>query len=89
MRKLIFSASPASGLNCGKEKNEDKINVLLPRERDKYITAHTNKCKLITGYGLLCSRLYSLNILNSFSKDKKMKTLSVNQTGLFLLHYLH
>ena len=65
MRKLIISASPASGLNCGKENENKCVIAALPLslskgEHDNHITAHTNKCNLVTGYGLLCSRLYIL-----------------------------
>ena len=47
MRKLIFSASPASGLNCGKENENKCVIAVLPQslskgEHGNHITAHTH-----------------------------------------------
>ena len=70
MSNKIFSASPASGLNCGKEKTKiikmrhcRMVSEPVEGQHDNLITAHTHNSNLVTGYILLCSKLYIFNII--------------------------
>ena len=59
------------------KKNRNKINVSLSRsplslskgEHENHITAHIHNSNFVTGYILLCSRLYILNIIKFGSND--------------------
>ena len=58
---------------------------------DNRITAHTKNYELIVGYGLLCNRLYILNIIAFVIKNNKnyyaLSTHFLLEQKLLLLNY--